>query len=103
RPGGNVTGVSFVSGLLGPKRLDMLRQLVPAAATTAVLVGTDTLEARIERRGGELAAQALRPEIIIAPLARRSHLRGQLRQPVALRRRCIQARCAAQRAKGLGR
>src|SRR3954471_7040763 len=32
RPGGNVTGVSFVSGLLGGKRLEMLRQLVPAAA-----------------------------------------------------------------------
>ena len=43
RPGGNVTGVSFVSGLLGPKRLDMLRQLVPNAATMAMLVGTDTL------------------------------------------------------------
>ena len=50
RPGGNVTGVSFVSGLLGTKRLDMLRQLVPAAATMAMLVETDTLEARVERR-----------------------------------------------------
>jgi ABC-type uncharacterized transport system substrate-binding protein len=59
RPGGNVTGVSFVSGLLGTKRLDMLRQLVPAAATMAMLVETDTLEARIERRDVELAAQAL--------------------------------------------
>jgi putative tryptophan/tyrosine transport system substrate-binding protein len=59
RPGGNVTGVSHVSGLLGPKRLDMLRQLVPAAATMAMLVATDTLEARIERRDVELAAQAL--------------------------------------------
>jgi putative ABC transport system substrate-binding protein len=29
RPGGNVTGVSFVAGMLGPKRLEMLRQLVP--------------------------------------------------------------------------
>jgi putative tryptophan/tyrosine transport system substrate-binding protein len=44
RPGGNVTGVSFVSGLLGAKRLDMLRQLVPNAATMAMLVGTDSLE-----------------------------------------------------------
>ena len=34
RPGGNVTGVSFVSGLLGAKRLEMLRQLVPTATTT---------------------------------------------------------------------
>jgi putative ABC transport system substrate-binding protein len=59
RPGGNVTGVSFVGGLLGAKRFDMLRQLAPTAATMAMLVGTDTLEARIERRDVELAAQAL--------------------------------------------
>ena len=48
RPGGNVTGVSFVAGLLGAKRLEMLRQLVATAATIAMLVGTATLEARVE-------------------------------------------------------
>src|SRR5262249_61527241 len=69
RPGGNITGVTFVSGLLGPKRLDMLRQLVPAAATMAMLIGTDTLEARIERRDVELAAQALGQQLIIAPVS----------------------------------
>ena len=69
RPGGNVTGVSFVSGLLGAKRLEMLRQLVPTAATMAMLVGTDTLEARIERRDVELAAQALGQQLIIAPVS----------------------------------
>src|SRR6478672_5281634 len=68
RPGGNVTGVSFLSGLLGPKRLDMLRQLVPTAGTIAILVGTDTLEARIERRDVELAAQALGQQLIVAPV-----------------------------------
>jgi putative ABC transport system substrate-binding protein len=76
RPGGNVTGVSFVSGLLGAKRLDMLRQLVPTAATIAMLVGTDTLEARIERRDVELAAQALGQQLIIAPVSREGELDG---------------------------
>jgi putative tryptophan/tyrosine transport system substrate-binding protein len=76
RPGGNVTGVSFVSGLLGPKRLDMLRQLVPAAATMAMLVGTDTLEARIERRDVELAAQALGQQLIIAPVSSEGEFDG---------------------------
>ena len=33
RPGGNVTGVVFISGVLGPKRLELLRQLVPKATT----------------------------------------------------------------------
>jgi putative tryptophan/tyrosine transport system substrate-binding protein len=76
RPGGNVTGVSFVSGLLGAKRLDMLRQLVPAAATMAMLVGTDTLEARIERRDVELAAQALGQQLIIAPVSSEGEFDG---------------------------
>src|SRR5262245_24750625 len=38
RPGGNVTGVNFVSGELTAKRLELLRELVPAAARVAVLV-----------------------------------------------------------------
>ena len=76
RPGGNVTGVSFVSGLLGAKRLEMLRQLVPTAATIAMLVETHTLEARIERRDVELVAQALGQQLTIAPVSSEGELDG---------------------------
>jgi len=38
RPGGNVTGVSYVSNVLGPKRLELLRELVPNAEAVALLV-----------------------------------------------------------------
>jgi len=38
RPGGNVTGVSFISVELGAKRLGLLRELLPGAARIAVLV-----------------------------------------------------------------
>jgi putative tryptophan/tyrosine transport system substrate-binding protein len=66
RPGGNVTGVSFLSAATGTKRLDLLRQLAPTAATVAILVGTDTLEGRVERRDVEQAAQALGQQLVIA-------------------------------------
>jgi putative ABC transport system substrate-binding protein len=38
RPGGNVTGVSSMSGELGAKRLELLQELVPRATRFAVLV-----------------------------------------------------------------
>jgi putative ABC transport system substrate-binding protein len=38
RPGGNVTGVNFLTAELEAKRLELLRQLVPKAARVAVLV-----------------------------------------------------------------
>jgi ABC-type uncharacterized transport system substrate-binding protein len=38
RPGGNITGVNFLTGELEGKRLELLRQLVPNAARIAVLV-----------------------------------------------------------------
>jgi putative tryptophan/tyrosine transport system substrate-binding protein len=37
RPGGNLTGINFLAGELGGKRLELLRDLVPATARVAVL------------------------------------------------------------------
>lgn len=41
RPGGNVTGVSFLGNALGAKQVELLRELVPNATTIAVLVDTN--------------------------------------------------------------
>jgi putative ABC transport system substrate-binding protein len=38
RPGGNVTGVTFLSNTLQTKQLELLRELMPGAATVALLV-----------------------------------------------------------------
>ena len=45
RPGGNVTGVTFLSSALVTKRLELLRQLVPKAAAIAVLMDPNTPDA----------------------------------------------------------
>jgi putative tryptophan/tyrosine transport system substrate-binding protein len=53
RPGGNVTGVSFISLELGTKHLGLLRELRPGAARIAVLVDpkSPTTEALSHRSG----------------------------------------------------
>jgi putative ABC transport system substrate-binding protein len=42
RPGGNLTGVSFLAPALEAKRLELLRELVPTAGTVAVLVNPNS-------------------------------------------------------------
>src|SRR5262245_48081485 len=58
-PGANVTGVSFLAIELGPKRLDLLRQLVPNATTIAMLVNPGSPDTEAERRDVQAAAQAI--------------------------------------------
>ena len=56
RPGGNVTGISFISAELGSKQLGLLRELRPGAAHIAVLVDPKW---PLERFVSELRAAAL--------------------------------------------
>ncbi len=65
RPGSNVTGVNFFTGVLGAKRLELLRQLVPKATTIAVLVNPNTTQTEAERRDVQAAAQAIGQQLII--------------------------------------
>ena len=44
-PGGNVTGVLGLAGELGPKRLEMLRAMVPKLSTVAVLTNSSSATA----------------------------------------------------------
>jgi len=39
---GNITGVNLILGALGPKRLELLRELVPTAATIAILINPNS-------------------------------------------------------------
>jgi ABC-type uncharacterized transport system substrate-binding protein len=59
RPGGNITGVTPLSPALEPKRMELLRELVPQAAIIAVLLNPTSPDADVQRRNVEAAASAI--------------------------------------------
>ena len=65
RPGGNVTGISFFSAVVGAKRLDVLRQFVPGATTIGMLVNPNSADTEAERRDVMAAAQTAGQQLFI--------------------------------------
>jgi putative ABC transport system substrate-binding protein len=65
RPGGNVTGVSFLVNALGAKRLGLLRTLVPSATVIGFLVNPTNPNAEPEIKDMQEAARALGLQIHI--------------------------------------
>jgi putative tryptophan/tyrosine transport system substrate-binding protein len=65
RPGGNVTAVSMFAYALGPKRLEILRELLPKAKVIAVLVNPSNPdpESKNDRQEVEAAARAVGQKI----------------------------------------
>jgi putative tryptophan/tyrosine transport system substrate-binding protein len=60
RPGGNLTGINFVSAELAAKRLELLRELVPGAKRVALLVNpADTANTETMLREVGPAARAI--------------------------------------------
>src|SRR5215510_1923411 len=58
-PGGNVTGVTFFSNVLAAKRLTLLRDLMPSAATIALLMNPTNANADIDLEELQAAARTL--------------------------------------------
>jgi putative tryptophan/tyrosine transport system substrate-binding protein len=59
RPGGNATGMTIISSDLAPKRLGLLRELVPNATVFAALADPSTPEGRVQLSDLRAAAQKL--------------------------------------------
>jgi putative ABC transport system substrate-binding protein len=58
-PGGNLTGVATLNVELGPKRLELLREVVPAATTIGLLINPKNLAAESLSRDMLTAARSL--------------------------------------------
>jgi putative ABC transport system substrate-binding protein len=70
RPGGNVTGVTFIANQLGPKRVEILHELLPKAGIVGLLFNPNnpsgepnTAEAQAAARGLGLQTHILRASI----------------------------------------
>jgi putative ABC transport system substrate-binding protein len=59
RPGGNVTGVSFLSNVLVAKQLELLQELVPAPSEFGLLVNPGNPNAESDTRQAKAAADSL--------------------------------------------
>jgi len=59
RPGGNLTGVTTLASEVGPKRLELVRELLPTATIIAVLVNPTNPNAQAQSRDLQAAAPAL--------------------------------------------
>jgi putative ABC transport system substrate-binding protein len=65
RPGGNITGVSWLGAQVGAKRLELLRQIVPKTTTIGMLEDLDSPGTEAERTDVQAAAQAIGLQLII--------------------------------------
>jgi putative ABC transport system substrate-binding protein len=74
RPGGNATGVSYFSAALGPKRLELLREIIPDAALIGVLFNPTLLSAEETLTEMEAAARSVGQQIAIFNASTRAEI-----------------------------
>jgi len=65
RPGGNLTGVVAFTASLGPKRLELMRELVPGKTVIAFLVNPTSQTADIQTREIQAAAQRMGEKLLV--------------------------------------
>jgi len=74
QPGGNVTGVTQFYGALGGKRLELIRELVPAASMIAVLTNPRNPNSEDHLSDVRAAAQAMGQRILVFPVSAASEI-----------------------------
>jgi len=64
RPGGNITGVTFIGASLGAKRLELARELVPNVGVIALLTHPHSPDALEELHDLQIAAKTVGQELV---------------------------------------
>ena len=76
RPGGNITGFSVFTTSLGPKRLELLRELVPHSATIAFLVNPRSDIAEVQVKEVREAARSVGQKLVVLNASTESQIDG---------------------------
>jgi len=74
RPGGNVTGVSFLVNKLMAKRLELLSELAPGTAAFGMLVDPNNPNAEADTKDAQAAAAALGRKLVVAKAGAESEI-----------------------------
>jgi putative ABC transport system substrate-binding protein len=85
RPGGNVTGASYLNSELGAKRLGLLREMVPGIDVIGVLVDPSTGSAEASARDVEAAASEIGLRRLVRKVAAENELEPALADLAAQR------------------
>ena len=65
RPGGNATGISVLNNQLGPKRLGLLREILPRPGVIAFVVNQNSTSTPVQLQEMQDAAQALAQPLLV--------------------------------------
>jgi putative tryptophan/tyrosine transport system substrate-binding protein len=74
RPGANVTGVTLIASQLGPKRIELLRELLPKAGVVSFLVNPNNANAEPNVADARMAARRLGLETNVLPASNEQEL-----------------------------
>jgi putative ABC transport system substrate-binding protein len=74
RPGGNITGVSFLVNKLVAKRLELLSELVPGATMLGMFVDPNNPNAEADTKDAQAAADAIGRKLLVQKIRAESEL-----------------------------
>jgi ABC-type uncharacterized transport system substrate-binding protein len=89
RPGGNLTGVSILNAELGPKRLELLRELLPTATTVALLINPNNPSAETVSRELQAVARTIGLKIHVLHASTEAEIDAAFATLVELRARAL--------------
>jgi putative tryptophan/tyrosine transport system substrate-binding protein len=72
RPSGNITGMALFAFSLGPKRFELIRELIPSAKLIALMANPKNRAANTDRKNVEAAASAVGQRIVVLDAANES-------------------------------